>query len=66
MCWPTLPCQSYPLFINKQPDACGNKKGRGSKFLRAYPYLQALALPPLKDKQRKACPRRTIYMHAAS
>ena len=30
--------------------------------LRAYPYNQALALPLLKDKQRKACPRRAIYM----
>ena len=25
--------------------------------IRAYPIAQALALPLLKDKQRKACPR---------
>ena len=31
----------------------GNKKRRGSLFLRAYPRLQAFALPFLKDKQRK-------------
>ena len=31
----------------------GNKKRRGSLFLRAYPRSQALALPLLKDKQRK-------------
>ena len=36
----------------------GNKKDVGSKFLRAYPSVQALALPPSKDKQLKACPRR--------
>ena len=40
----------------------GNKKRRGSKVsLRAYPYYQAFALPPLKDKQRKVRPRRVIY-----
>ena len=33
--------------------ACGNKKRRGSLFLRAYPRSQALALPRFKDKQRK-------------
>ena len=38
----------------------GNKKRRGTKFLRAYPNTQALALPLDKDKQRKACPRRAI------
>ena len=32
----------------------GTKKRRGAKFLSiAYPYYQAFALPPLKDKQRK-------------
>ena len=31
----------------------GNKKRRGSLFLRAYARSQALALPLLKDKQRK-------------
>lgn len=31
----------------------GNIKRRGSLFLRAYPRSQALALPLLKDKQRK-------------
>ena len=40
----------------------GNKKRRGSKVsLRAYPFIQAFALPPYKDKQRKARPRRVIY-----
>ena len=40
------------------------KKRRGSKVsLRAYPCSQAFALPPDKDKQRKACPRQVIYMH---
>jgi len=41
------------------------KKRRGSKVsLRAYPYRQALALPPSKDKQLQACPRRIIsYSH---
>ncbi len=35
------------------------KKRRGSIVsLRAYPYRQALALPPSKDKQLQACPRR--------
>ena len=35
------------------------QKRRGSiGFYLAYPYNQALALPLLKDKQRKACPRR--------
>ena len=42
----------------------GNKKRRGSKVsLRAYPCSQALALPLDKDKQRKACPRRVIYIN---
>ena len=42
----------------------GNKKRRGSKVsLRAYPWFQAFALPLEKDKQRKACPRRVIYIH---
>ena len=30
---------------------------------RAYPRLQALALPLPKDKQRKACPRRAIFIN---
>lgn len=29
------------------------QKRRGSLFLRAYPSVQAFALPLLKDKQRK-------------
>ena len=41
----------------------GTKKDVGVKFLRAYPNVQALALPPDKDKQRKACPRRAIYIN---
>ena len=28
-------------------------KRRGNPFLRAYPYIQAFALPLSKDKQRK-------------
>jgi hypothetical protein len=40
----------------------GNKKRRGSKVsLRAYPCIQAFALPLHKDKQRKVRPRRVIY-----
>ena len=41
----------------------GNKKDVGVMSLRAYPNNQAFALPLKKDKQRKACPRRAIYMH---
>ena len=42
----------------------GNKKDVGVCLLRAYPIAQALALPLLKDKQRKACPRQpNIHIH---
>ena len=34
--------------------------------LRAYPRVQALALPLDEDKQRKACPRRVIYIHTTA
>ena len=39
--------------VNKSISYYGNKKRRGSLFLRAYPCSQALALPRFKDKQRK-------------
>ena len=39
------------------------KKDVGVVSLRAYPCSQAFALPPDKDKQRKACPRQVIYMN---
>ena len=42
------------------------KKDVGVKSLRAYPQDQAFALPPSKDKQRKACPRRVIYTHTTT
>ena len=42
------------------------QKRRGSMYLRAYPIYQALALPSVKDKQRKACPRRVIYIHTTA
>ena len=45
----------------------GIQKRRGRKFLRAYPWSQAFALPLGKDKQRKACPRRVnIYIRTTT
>ena len=59
-CWSSLSL----TILNGTIPITGNKKRRGSKVsLRAYPSVQALALPPSKDKQRKACPRRVIYIH---
>ncbi len=47
-----------PSALHNHTQKYGNKKRRGSNVsLRAYPITQALALPPDKDKQRKACPR---------
>ena len=40
----------------------GNKKRRGSLFLRAYPCSQALALPLCKDKQRKPAHAERYYI----
>ena len=40
----------------------GNKKRRGSLFLRAYPCSQALALPRFKDKQRKPAHAEQYYI----
>ena len=51
-----------PSALHNHTQKYGNKKRRGSKVsLRAYPCSQAFALPPNKDKQRKACPRQVIY-----
>ena len=55
---------SHHRHLLKNSQTYGNKKRRGSKVsLRAYPITQALALPPDKDKQRKACPRQVIYAY---
>ena len=55
---------SHHRHLLKNSQTYGNKKRRGSKVsLRAYPCSQAFALPPDKDKQRKACPRQVIYIH---
>ena len=62
MCWPTLPCGHQRYFINSQ-NLWKQKKTWEYVSLRAYPFNQAPALPLLKDKQRKACPRRAIYIH---
>ena len=53
-----------PLLVITHITNVRKQKRRGSLVsLRAYPNYQAFALPPCKDKQRKACPRRAIYMH---
>ena len=38
------------------------QKRRGSLFLRAYPQVQAFALPPSKDKQRKPAHAELYYI----
>ena len=34
--------------------------------IRAYPCVQAFALPPVKDKQHEACPRQRLYIHTTA
>ena len=60
----TMVLAGTPLLVITHITNIRKQKRRGSNVsLRAYPNYQALALPQDKDKQRKACPRRAIYMH---
>ena len=53
-----MPGQHFPNWsLITQTFNYGNKKDVGVCLSRAYPKDQAFALPPSKDKQRKACPR---------
>jgi len=66
-CGPPLPCRSTRSLYCRNSQTYGNKKRRGSNVsLRAYPQDQAFAMPPSKDKQRKACPRQMIYIHTTA
>jgi len=56
------PLRSYSPFLSTAK-IMETKKTWEYVSLRAYPINQALALPLHKDKQRKACPRRAIYIH---